>query len=63
MQEPEDTTYINDDSADTIVLTTDIEKGTYELDRDARVAGLAYLLKPLQDTIDELYVFNEQSRI
>jgi hypothetical protein len=45
------------------VLTTDIEKGTYELDRDARVAGLAYLLKPLQDTIDELYVFNEQSRI
>jgi hypothetical protein len=63
MQEPKDTTYVNDDSTDTIVLTTNIEKGTYELDRDARVGGLAYLLKPLQDIIDALYVFNEQSRI
>jgi hypothetical protein len=63
MQELKDTTYVNDGSANTIVLTTNIEKGTYKLDRDACVAGLAYLLKPLQDTIDELYVFNEQSRI
>ncbi len=61
--EPEDTTYVNDDLVDTIVLTTNIEKGTYKLDRDACVAGLAYLLKPLQDTIDELYVYNEQLRI
>lgn len=37
MQEPEDTTYVNDDSVGTIVLTTNIEKGTYKLDRDARV--------------------------
>jgi hypothetical protein len=63
MREPEDTTYVDDDSADTIVLTTNIEKGTYELDKDACVARLAYLLKPLQDPLDELYVFNEQSRI
>jgi hypothetical protein len=47
MLEPEDTTYVNDDSAHTIVLTTNIEKGTYELDKDACFARLAYLLKPL----------------
>jgi len=59
MQELEDTTLLEDfedDFVDTTVPASTNEKDPYELDKDAHVARLAYLLKPLQDAANELYV-------
>lgn len=52
MQESKATISVEDENND-IVLAAN-EKLGYELARDACVASLAYLLKPLQDVANEL---------
>jgi hypothetical protein len=59
MHKLKDTTSVEDDYTDTILPTfTQWEKGPYKLNKDARVAQLAYLLQPLKDVANDLYVFD-----
>jgi replication-associated recombination protein RarA len=52
MWELKATTSLEDENNDIVPATS--EKPKYELAKDARVASLVYLLKPLQDTTNEL---------
>jgi hypothetical protein len=52
MHEPKDIISIEDNSGDTILLAS------YELEKNACVVGFTYLLKPLQDVLNDLYVFD-----
>jgi hypothetical protein len=59
MHKPKDITSIEDDSTDIILLVfTQWEKGPYEPNINAHVLGLAYLLQPLKDATNDLYVFD-----
>ncbi len=57
MHDPKDIILVEDDFVDTI-LPTSYEKGSYELEKDACVMGFTHLLKPLQDVVNDLYMFD-----
>jgi hypothetical protein len=57
MHKLKDTTSVEGDYADTSLPIFTNEKGPYKLDRDAHVVGLTYMLKPLQDATNGLYIY------